>query len=321
MNEKSAVGALLGVAVADAVGVPFEFLSQAKMSMNPATDMTGYGTHDQPPGTWSDDTSLTLCLAEALLEGLDLQSIASRFVAWKHQSYLTAHHELFDIGNTTSQAIGRLADILQKEAYNELPRLREGATEMDNGNGSLMRIIPLLFYIKGKAIAEQFEIIWQVSALTHYHIRAAMSCLIYLRLAEHLLNGMDKHAAYEQMQQDILQFWDALPYPVLEQLHFQRIIQTDIRKYPYRSLKSGGYVIESIEASLWCFLQKDGFEQAVLAGINLGHDTDTTAAIIGGLGGLYEGVEGIPEFWRVQTARMEDIIDLGEKLDQKYLSA
>lgn len=318
MKSNTAVSALLGVAVGDAVGVPFEFSKRAEMEANPAKGMIGYGTHSQPPGTWSDDTSLTLCLAESLINGYNLPDIASKFVAWKNKNYWTARGEVFDIGMTTSRAISKLHMILVRENYEELYLLKDLGDEFDNGNGSLMRILPLIFYIKGKSIEEQFSVIREVSALTHKHIRAAMSCLIYLRLAEYLINGLEKLQAYQTMRQDITQFWQQSGFPAKESAHFDRLIKSDILDVPRESLKSGGYVIEVLESAIWCFLKEDNYEATVLSVINLGHDTDTSAAIAGGLAGIYYGTHQMPEFWIVSIARMEEIIELGNQLHQKY---
>ena len=171
-----------------------------------------------------------------------------------------------------------------------------------------MRIIPLLFYIKDKEIAEQFDIIWGVSALTHRHIRAAMSCLIYLKLAEKLLQGKDKEIAYAEMRKEISAFWEKLEFAEEERLHFNKVIQNDIRETPIDDLKSGGYVIEVLESSIWFFLNNDSYEDTILAIINLGHDTDTSAAIAGGLAGIYYGQKNIPDYWIASLARLEDIV-------------
>ena len=318
MNYHKTTDALLGVATGDALGVPFEFKSSGEMAKNPAKDMIGFGTWHQPAGTWSDDSSLTFCLAESLLTGYDLADMADKFIRWKYSNYWTARNELFDIGHTTSVAISRLKDIVFSKQYEALSQLKYEGNEQDNGNGSLMRILPLLFYIKGKNIAGQFETIWNVSALTHRHIRAAMSCLIYLKLAENILNGLNKHEAYMLMQKQVSAYWKTMNFAETERAHFTRIIPSDIRNVQQKELKSGGYVIESLETAIWCFLKEENYEKTVLAGVNLGDDTDTTAAIAGGLAGLYYGAETIPEYWRASIARYEDIIELGEKLHQKY---
>lgn len=137
---KQIKSALLGVAVGDALGVPVEFKSRQEISQNPVTTMIGYGTHNQPPGTWSDDSSLTFCLAEALTNDFCLDEIGQNFVKWYNENYWTPNGEVFDIGGTTKQAILRIAK-------GENPELAGSSKETDNGNGSLMRILPLLFYL------------------------------------------------------------------------------------------------------------------------------------------------------------------------------
>lgn len=317
----SAVDALLGLAIGDAIGVPFEFSSREEMQKNPATGLSGYGTHNQPPGTWSDDSSLAFCLAESLLNGYDLKDISEKFIAWKMQGYWTARGSLFDIGMTTSKAISRLRKIISSKNLDELKTQKNYGDEMDNGNGSLMRILPLLFYIKGRGIQEQFDKVWEISALTDRHIRAAMSCLIYLKLAELLLYGQDKLEAYQSMRREILAFWEEINFPNEERTHFEKVIQKDIREVPWSDLRSGGYVIEVLESSIWFLLKEESYEKTILGIINLGHDTDTSAAIVGGLAGLYYGSDNIPEYWIVSLAKMEEIIALGEKLDEKYQTA
>ena len=320
MESNQVVDALLGVAIGDAVGVPLEFSSRAQMIANPAKDMIGYGTYNQAPGTWSDDSSLTFCLAEALTSGYNLQNISNNFIKWREEAYWSARGKVFDIGHTTHKAISRLNEILTTDNLEQLSELKEDGEEFafENGNGSLMRIMPLLFYIKGKPIAEQFNIIWEVSALTHRHIRAGMSCLIYLRLAEKLMEGKQKEVAYQEMRADILSFWEVIEFPDSERAHFSRVVQNDIRTTTIEALKSGGYVIEVLESSIWFFLQKESFEDTILSIINIGHDTDTSAAIAGGLAGIYYGQKSIPEYWLISLARLEDILDLGNSLHQKY---
>jgi len=317
MQSNKVTDALFGVAVGDAVGVPFEFSSREAMKSDQAKGMIGYGTYNQPEGTWSDDSSLTFCLAESLVTGYDLEDISTNFIKWKSEAYWSARGSLFDIGMTTSKAITRLEKILDDNDLEELKRQKYYGDEYDNGNGSLMRIIPLLFYIEGKEIKEQFEIIWEVSALTHRHIRAAMSCLIYLKLAEKILEGEDKEIAYKEMRSEILEFWEEMDFSIDERKHFEKVIQQDIRQTKIDDLKSGGYVIEVLESSIWFFLNRENYKDTILSIINIGHDTDTSAAIAGGLAGIYYGLNGIPDYWVASIARMEDIIELGNRLNRK----
>jgi ADP-ribosyl-[dinitrogen reductase] hydrolase len=174
--------ALFGVAVGDALGVPVEFKSRDTISENPLTDMLGYGTYNLPPGTWSDDSSLTFCLAEALTQGFDLNTIGQNFVKWYHENYWTPHGNVFDIGIATREAIARLAQ-------GEKPELAGGYDESDNGNGSLMRILPLIFYLVDKPINERFDITKKVSSITHGHIRSVIACFYYLEFAKQIIEG------------------------------------------------------------------------------------------------------------------------------------
>lgn len=318
IENNKVVDALLGVAVGDALGVPFEFRSRLEMANNPATNMIGYGTYNLPKGTWSDDSSLTFCLAESLVNGYDLIDIADKFIAWKNENHWTPRGEVFDIGVTTSNAIRRLQFLSDRDKLGQIKLFKYQGDENENGNGALMRIMPLLFYIKGKTIEEQFEIIWDVSSLTHRHIRSAMCCLIYLKLAEHLLNGLEKVESYLKMQKEILAFWAKMSFAEREREHFSKFIQSDIRDVPKDEIMSGGYVMESIEASLWCFLKKENYSDTVFEAINFGHDTDTTAAIVGGLAGLYYGAKTIDENWIASLARLEDILELTNQLNAKY---
>ena len=306
--------ALLGVAVGDALGVPHEFRTRAQMEERPATGMVGYGSHGQPPGTWSDDTALTLCLAEALVEGYDLARIAAGFVKWYRDGHWTARGTVFDIGLTTATAMHRLASMLEKGAASELPLLRYTGEASENGDGSLMRILPLVFPLRGRSLAEQFPLVWEVSALTHRHIRAAMACQIYLRLAEHLLDGKPKREAYRNTQHDIRQYWEAMKYAPTERQAFARIIAHNITSLAIGDVRSGSYVVDSLEAAVWSFLREETFADTVRSAVNLGGDTDTTAAIAGGLAGLYYGGEAIPENWLTPLARAEEIVALGDRL-------
>lgn len=309
---------LLGVAIGDALGVPYEFSERAEMEKNPAKDMVGFKVHHQPSGTWSDDSSLTFCLAESIVYGYDLKSTAINFIKWRKEAYWTAHKDVFDIGMTTSRAITRLENILNEGNEQDLKLLKNDALESDNGNGSLMRILPLIFEIQGKDIKTQFDLVWENSALTHGHIRAAMSCMIYLNMAENLRNGLTKTKAYQKTRKDISRLWGIINFSESEKKHFERVIQADIQDVKKENIKSGGYVIESLEAGLWCLLKTDSFESAVLMAINFGHDTDTTGAITGGLAGIYYGAETMPECWIASLAILEDILELGDKLDKKY---
>ncbi len=297
---------LLGIAVGDAVGVPVEFENRQTIAQNPVTDMTGYGTYNLPAGTFSDDSSLTFCLAEALTQEFDLQLIANKFVAWLYNNYWTAGGNVFDVGIATKQAIKLL-----KEGCH--PELAGGTDVSNNGNGSLMRILPLLAYIKDRPIAERYQITKQVSSVTHGHVRSVIACFYYLEFSRYIILGVDKHEIYSKLKQEVPEFLHTTGIMESEIDVFERLLQMDIFKIAENEISGSGYVLHTLEASIWCILTTDDYSSAVLKAVNLGEDTDTTGAVTGGLAGLMYGYENIPEKWVSQLARKEDILDLAER--------
>lgn len=302
---------LFGVAIGDALGVPVEFISRDELIDNPVIDMLGYGTHNQPPGTWSDDSSLTFCLAEALIEGFDLNKIAQKFVNWYFNDYWTPRGKVFDIGNTTKKAIERLA--------NGVSPYESGFSDnFSLGNGSLMRISPLVFYLFEKSIEERFELTKLVSSLTHSHSVAVLACFYYLEYARLLLLGVEKFKAYKSLKTSIYPFFEnSLTNDDIK--IFDRLINDDISRYSAKEIYSTGYVIHTLEASIWSILTTDSFVDAVLKAVNLGDDSDTTGAVTGALAGLLYGLENIPDYWIKQLARYQDIEDLAERFAKSLL--
>ncbi|MBC8882620.1 ADP-ribosylglycohydrolase family protein [Flavobacterium piscinae] len=294
---------LLATATADALGVPVEFKPRAYLKENPVTDMQEYGTHYQPKGTWSDDTSLMLCLAESIIEGLDVNHLAQKFVAWKNDNLWTPHGWVFDIGIGTRIAIERLEK-------GELPELAGGFEEMDNGNGSLMRILPLVLYTKDLDRDERYYWTKKISSLTHAHVRSVMACFYYLEFAKKILDGKEKFQAYSELQIEIYNYFEYRKINPLEIQKFSRLLKEDISKIEENQIKSSGYVIDTLEASIWCILKTNNYKDAVLKAVNLGNDTDTTGAVTGGLAGLIYGLENIPTQWLEVIARKKDIIKL-----------
>ena len=304
---------LFGVAVGDALGVPVEFKSRENIRRHPVTGMTGYGTYNQPPGTFSDDSSLTFCLAEALTHDFDLDRVGKNFIQWYKHNYWTARGVVFDIGMATRQAISRLAQGVQ-------PVLAGGMDASSNGNGSLMRIAPLVFYLLDKPIGERYEITRQVSSLTHAHIRSVIACFYYLEFARGLLAEKDKFEVYQSLQQDVTNHLASLGINPAEVQLFDRLLRQNIAEVGEAKISGSGYVLHSLEASIWCLLSSSSYKEAVLKAVNLGEDTDTTAAITGGLAGLLYGMEGIPAAWINELARQHDIDDLAERLGEKMRS-
>lgn len=301
---------LLGLAIGDALGVPAEFVSRAELRDLPVFDMDGWGTHNQEPGTWSDDSSLAFCLAEALTEGYNLHTIAQKFVRWKYEAYWTAHNNVFDIGITTSNAIEQLARGVNPEDAG-------GKSEASNGNGSLMRIAPLVFYLRDKPIAERFAITQSVSAITHAHIRSVIACFYYIEYLLKILEGRTLLTAYHELQREIPAFLQSMHIAPAEILHFNRLLQGEIQNFQENEIYSSGYVVHTLEASIWCLLTTDNYVDAVLQAVNLGDDADTTGAVTGAIAGLWYGMDTFPPDWLDVVERSTDIENLAESLAKK----
>lgn len=298
---------LMGLCVGDALGVPVEFLSREELIESPVTELDSRNEWKEPPGTWSDDSSLTFCLADCLCDGFSLQAIAQSFCRWYYEQEWTARGKVFDIGITTQMAIQKL--------QNGVAPLEAGDTvERSNGNGSLMRILPMAYCYKTIDLPTLIDRVHQVSRITHAHPRSQMACGIYICIAVALLEGASPREAYVQGVEQAEEIYQAFPY-LLEKHHFERIFSRDIENLPIESIHSEGYVIDTLEASLWCLLTTSSYPEAVLKAVNLGEDTDTTAAVTGGLAGIHYGIENIPSKWINGIARPHDIQRLADRLE------
>jgi ADP-ribosyl-[dinitrogen reductase] hydrolase len=303
--------AILGLVVGDALGVPVEFKSREAISKKPVKDMIGFGTYNLPEGTWSDDSSLALCLADVIGDDFDLEKIGQSFVDWLFHNRWTPRGHVFDVGNTTREAIYSIKRGMRAEVAG-------GLHEDSNGNGSLMRIMPLLFAIKNKSEKERFELTSKVSSITHGHIRSVLACFYYLEFARLIYQGQNKLEAYSAANVILNNKCDELQLSERERKEFAKILKGNLPAAKREEIRGSGYVIHSLEASLWCVLTSKSYKEAVLKAVNLGEDTDTTAAITGGLAGLIFGDNNIPKAWIEKIARIKDIEQVIEKLKLKY---
>lgn len=332
---------IFGLVVADALGVPYEFNSRRTCEKNPMTDMIGYGTYKQPPGTWSDDSSLALATLDGLayslesnkdiikessdlniLDVIDYKDIMQKFANWFYNDEYTPHGDVFDYGGTTAGGIYKFKSGCE-------PTSCGGTDGSDNGNGSLMRILPIAYFIYFLSLKYSFseddkmKAIHNLSSLTHGTKRSQMSCGIYiliaiellknkyekdqdLRLEEIVNNGIEIAKEYYLDNDD---FQHALH-------HFDRILNANIKDTPKDIIRGRGYVVASLEAALWCLFNNDSYKETALAAVNLGEDTDTTAAIAGGLAGIYYGYDEIPSHWLEQIAKFDFINELIDNFDE-----
>ncbi|NLC54359.1 MAG: ADP-ribosylglycohydrolase [Erysipelothrix sp.] len=305
--------AVMGLAVADAVGVPVEFKSREALILNPVKDMQAYGTYNQPKGTWSDDTSMTLCLVDSLIKGLDYHDIMTKFLKWFSQAAYSAHEEVFDIGNTTRESLNRFTNGI-------IPLECGGMSEFDNGNGSLMRILPILFYLQtiyGDEFEKNdvaFEIIHNISSLTHRHLRSHIACGIYVCVASKLLKVENIEKAIKAGIDVAMQYYQNNDKYAVEVKHFMRLTDSRFKELNVSKIKSGGYVVDTLEAALWSLFNSNDYKTCVLKAVNLGGDTDTVAAVAGGLAGLKYGYNSIPSEWKTAIAKRDYIENLSNDL-------
>jgi len=316
------LGGLIGHTVGDALGVAGEFRSRDYLRKNPVTEMRPVMAHFdpktiyQPAGTWSDDASMSLALADSLLivGKYDSNDIMQRFSAWYHNGDYTPFGECWDIGNICSVAIDKFDKGIPAEKCG-------GTSERDNGNGSLMRILPIMFYLQAlysdfTKSDEVFNLIHTVSALTHAHIRSQIACGIYLSIAESLMNPDELIPAVQNGLRVAEAYYGKDNSLSNEMKHFSRIYKSDFANTPEDDINSGGYVVDTLEASLWCLLNTDNYADCVIKAVNLGDDADTTAAVVGGLAGIYYGFDAIPQKWIDALKSKEFVFDIYERFTE-----
>jgi ADP-ribosyl-[dinitrogen reductase] hydrolase len=287
-------GCLLGLAAGDAVGTTVEF--KRRGSFEPVTDMVGGGPFALEPGQWTDDTSMALCLAASLLETGEFSpdDQMRRYCRWRDEGYMSSNGTCFDIGGTVSQALDR---------YCQTGKPYSGSTSVwSAGNGCIMRLAPVPMYFWRDP-----EMAVGLSNLSSRTTHGAEECVQACRLFGWQLFK----ALSARSKQDILfdnQQLTDLPEKILE------IALGSYRNKSVEEIRGTGYVVQSLEAALWCFYTTESFEDAILTAVNLGDDADTTAAVCGQIAGAFYGLEGIPAHWRDRLAKREEIVTMAETL-------
>lgn len=291
MGNKLLAG-ILGLAIGDAVGLPYQFMMRDTFECRA---MTGHGAFNKPPGTISDDTSLTLATMESIgrVGYVDLKDIQQNFMKWYYDGAFTPENQAFDIGSTTSDAINRMY-------IGCGPDTCGGTSEADNGNGALMRILPMAFYCKDP----WDPVIKQVAGLTHNHKISQACCWIYVYLAQALAGGIPLDLAIEQIPSYTSVLYDDTWGDVEKIMEYPK---------PREEVKSTGYVVDTLDAALWALRSTDNYRDCILVAVNLGDDTDTVAAVAGGLAGIMYGFDkdyGIPWTWIRHLRYREKIMDI-----------
>lgn len=314
-NTNIWLNGIMGVVVGDALGCPVQFESRDEVARHPVTGMRGYGTFNLPEGSWTDDSSLTIALLESIrrVGEIDLDDIMGNFMKWLYDGEFTPYGESYDIGRGTMQAINRYKK-------NRKAKKCGGDEEWNNGNGSLMRIMPACLYCSVMESSGMYsdrdaiDVIHSVGGLTHAHIRSNIACGLYFFMAKYIL--FREGSLQERIQEGLTQgfaFYESY-LADKENLHYyDRLKDLEaFKSLPADKIKSTGYVVDALEAAVWSLITTDSFDQALLKAVNLGDDTDTVGAIAGGLAGLYYGYDSIPEDWLSAIKRREWIEEMCE---------
>ena len=303
---------IYGLVVGDALGVPVEFEKRDTYSI---IDMVGYGTYNQPPGTWSDDTSLTLALMEHLGEKSDLSILIDKFVSYR-DGYLTPFGYCFDIGIATNKAIERYLSGIS-------PEVCGGKDERSNGNGALMRISPLVFLLlKNFNLINQVKVIKKYTTVTHEHPRSIVASIIYFFLLKDMLFNDSLPEVLDSVQIKLEEiFSQNSEYWEEYENHFKEIFDEEFYHKSREEIKSTGYVVDTLKACLWCIGTTNSFKDAVLKAVNLGEDTDTIGAITGTLAGAKYSFESIPKEWIEKLVNKALIEEKCEQLFNRMVEA
>ena len=303
------VDSILGHAVGDAMGVPTEFRLREQLLKKPVTKMVEFTRMGLPKGTWSDDTSMEIATIDSFIQNnrFDYDDIMRRWVDWVNKSDYTATGITFDVGRTCLRAITRYTEGVKA--------LECGANSLDtNGNGSLMRILPIALYSYYKKLNNEsiINLVNDISSLTHAHDISKLGCYIYVKYISYLLYGLSKEDAYRCIQRE-----DYSSYSEEAINMYKRILKDNIKDYSVRDIRSSGYIVDTLECSLWIIMNARDFKEAIIASTNIGGDTDTIGAVTGSIAGIIYGYDSIPKDWLEDLQRRDYLIDLALEYEKK----
>lgn len=303
------IDGLVGFVIGDAMGVPVTNIPREELLEKPVTKMTGHGTFNLPPGTWSVDTAMMIATIDSInaKNAIDINDIALKFVAFKNHASYTAANEVFNLGKTTRMAIEKF------EEDREDPTLC-GINDIEaNGCGSLMRVLPIAYYAIEKKLKEYeiLELVRQISSITHAHEISILGCYFYVRFIMFLLNGKDKYSAYSMAK-----CVDYTMFKEETQKAYEHLIKDDISKYKVSEIKSTRYVVDALTAAIWVILKSENYKEALIGAINLGGATDTIGAITGAASGIIYGYDFIPEEWKDALAKKDYLMDIFEEFSE-----
>ena len=302
------LAAIIGHVVGDAMGFPTEFSKREELLKNPVLEMIDSPDVGQPAGSWSDDTAMEIATIDSFIHKkcFDYKDIMDRWVKWINESEYTSTGVTFDIGRTCLKAI--------KKYCNGSAPLQCGSTSInENGNGSLMRILPVALYAYMRNLDDISiqRLTDEMSSLTHAHEVSRLGCYIYVQFVICLLKEYEKEDAYRYVQ-DL----DYSSYNVNSINLYTRILDGQIEGQILDDIKSTGYIVDTLECVLWIFMNARNYKEAIIASTNIGGDTDTIGAIVGSMAGIYYGIDSIPSKWLDKLQRKEYLVELTSKFER-----
>ena len=301
------VDAIIGHAIGDAMGVPTEFCDREKLLANPVTKMISSPKVGEPAGSFSDDTSMEIATIDSFIEKgkFDYADIMQKWSNWIDNGDYTPNGNIFDVGRTCLTAIRKFCD-----GVNPIECGLDGVNS--NGNGSLMRILPVALYSYTKRFndSEIINLVNDISSLTHSHDISKLGCYIYVKYVIYLLEGYSKEEAYEKIQQN-----DYSSYSKEAIAVYDRILKNNIKKYPLNKINSSGYIVDTLECALWILLNAKSYKEAIISSTNIGQDTDTIGAVLGSMAGIIYGIDSIPKSWLKKLIKRDYLMELALKFE------
>ena len=302
-------GGLLGLLVGDAIGVPFEFLTTEQLQeINPKMFALPFAGEERshpraPSNAWSDDGAQALALLDSLQRNNDfvLDDFAQSLMAWKQQGKYAVNGVVFDIGIQTKQALNRIAQGVA-------PIDAGGAQEVHNGNGSLMRVLPLALWHTGSD-QDLVDCAHDQSLPTHAHLRSQVACALVCLWARQLLSGSDD--GFDDALAQLKSLYQSNDDQ--DSLHELSIIMDAANKTP----RGTAYVVDTLWSVRQAFVKSSTYEEVIQRAVATGPDTDTVAAIAGGLAGMKYGKSGIPQVWLDNLATDQSLIQCLSGLEQQ----
>ena len=298
---------VIGLAIGEAMGVPTEFSKRELLLEKPIVKMMPKISNGIPKGAWSSGTSLTIATMDAISKsGLNYTAMADNYVRWFTTNKFCSINESFSIENTTLKSLVRYTQHME-EAY------ECGSDDyFDNGNGSLARVLPIAYYFAAHKDTDKkiYEVVKKTSSITHSHEVSILGCYIFVRFVMNLLKGNNKYSALNQVKR--------LDYSMFSKEaldEYKRILVADIAEFEIEEIKTTSFVVDTLEAAIWCFLKSESYKECAIATTNIGGDTDTIGAVAGALAGIFYGYGNIPKSYLEDLRKKDYLIELCEKFE------